>query len=231
MPVSLYVNFNPAEWQGFLNLPRAAKAINDVYVAPAAKYMAIGAKNMLMAILRSPEGGISVTASGASARNLFVARLSGGGLHGDSHAVYEGPLTSGNYFMRAGSRPAHPPVSMILQWLRDKNLGHHSPHGAPALGPGRLMSRRNPEKDAAWAISKAIAKKGTSTAHKPLFPGGQRRYDYVGYAVQKKKILNTLKLKFASAGILEVHNVMVGFWKTGRYNKNSAYKMVRPVAK
>ncbi len=235
MAVELDVKFDKAEWQGFLDASRARKAVTDVYLSPATKFMALGASAGLKALLSGRVGGISVKASGKSSKNLFVARLSGGGLHGDSHAVYEGPITSGNYYIRAGSRPGRPRVQNIMNWMMDKGMSnfttsYNSPpqSGAPRLTPGQPSNKRSDLEEIAWAIAGSIAKKGTSVAHKPLYPGGQKRYDYVTFSVVKLKMLSILFSKLRAEGLPGLHKIMVGYWKTGRYNANSAYTTTRP---
>lgn len=238
MPVTLDVDFDPAEWQGFLDAGRAAQAVTDVYLEPAAKFMALGSRMGLSKLLEGRIAGVSVKASGRSARNLFVARLSGGGLHVAAHAVYEGNLTSGNYFIRAGSRPARPRMQTILNWMMSKGMGNFTQanypnwpalQGSPQLGPGGGSSNARSEAEKiAWAIAGSIKKKGTSVTHKPLFPGGQKRYDYVTFAVRKLRMLDILFSQLRAQGLPGLHRVMVGYWKTGRYNKNSAYNSIRP---
>ena len=243
-PVTLDIKFDKAEWKGFFDAIVAEQAMKDIYVAPATKFLALAAKEGLSALLSSKVGGLSVEASGMSARNLFVARLAGGGLHEDSHAVYEGALTSGNYFIRAGGKAARPPLEKILWWMMDKGMGNFSPQIAPSrplLQPTTnrytrdnhastsvKSIKRSDAENIAWAISTHIKKYGTSTYHKPLYPGGQKRYDYVGYAVKRLRMLDQLYGLLTREQLPQLSKIMVGFWKTGRWNKGSAYQMVKP---
>lgn len=241
MSVTLDVKFDPAEWKGFLDVARATTAVNDVYVSQATKYMAWGAAKGLGYLLSRRVNGIKVSATGKSAVNLFVAALHGGGLHADSHAVYEGNITSGNYYIRAGSPPQkQPPMQKILAWMQAKGMGEFSgASSAPLLTGGTPASKRgfkgkSNQSDAeriAWGIAKTIAKKGTSTAHKPLFPGNQRRYDYVAYAVQRLNMVNELFKQLEKQGLPRLHSTMVGYWKTGRWNKGGSFNQMRPKIK
>lgn len=246
MPVTLNVNYKKAEWQGFLDEVRAAKALEDIYVEPATKYLAIAARDKLSLMLLNRVQGISVTATGVAATNLFVARLEGGGLHGASHVVYEGSATHANYYMRAGTPPPKGrkkkgrggniriPVQNIMDWIREKGLANLTQLSAPlpsntSSSPSSNLSlKRSAVERLAWAIAGGISKRGTSVGHKPLFPGNQKRFDYVTYAVKKAKILDDIYREFTATGLPQLHKIMVGFWKTGRYDKKSAYRTVRP---
>ena len=244
MPVTIDIKFEKAEWEGFKDAAKAAAAMTDILVEPGTKFLALGAQAGLSELLRHKVSGVKIEASGMSARNLFVARLEGGGLHAASHAVYEGNLTSGNYYIRSGTPPARPPITKILWWMMDKGLGNFSPQmpvSRPLLQPTNnhysrdnyastavKSVKRSDAENIAGAIAGNIKKKGTAVSHKPMFPGGQKRYDYVTYAVRRLHMIDQLYGYLTRDGIPELSKIMVGFWKTGRWNKGSAYNRVKP---
>ena len=217
-----------ADWQ---------HALPDITVNPIAKAMAFGARDGLAWILTKGYmvGGSTVGATNRSAASMQVAEMGESPFgNGRGYAVYEG--ADYTKYIRTGTPPqAKPPIGAIKAWIVAKGMGSFEANAPPSADSIRgsameYVRRQRSHEDAltrlARRISFGIAKKGTSTQHKPMHPGGQRRFDYVDYAVRKLRMLDQLYAALVTK-FPYINHVLVGYLRTGKWNKDSVFNRIR----
>lgn len=241
----LFINTNPiggkafidvridfSECQGLVNGDFATMS-KEAIVGPMCKFMALGSREGLSEILspRSKIGGIQVGTTGVASANLSVAEMTGSsfGAQGESYAVFEGPYPQ-NKYIRTGTPPQRPPpMEKIRAWIIAKGLQHFQNNMQLQQGfnPTPRRQTRDPIIDFAYRIQHGIARRGTSVAHKPLYPAGQKRFDYVVFAVKKLKMVDQLWTYLKQNGMPQANKVLVGFLRTGKWDKNSAFSKIK----
>jgi hypothetical protein len=230
--VKFDVSMTQDEIRGLFDPKTFEDMVEEDIIKQATKFMALGSMVSLAWLLwpGNTVNGVRVGASGLSARNIRVAEL-GSGLAGPAHAVYEGMITKANQFIRTGTAPRgklgkYPPLDKIKQWIMTKGLqGFYIKKKPPKVNPNQLTSgsnspgvvaqSRSPLDELAWAIAGGIKKYGTSRGHKPLYPSNQKRFDYVGHAVIKEKMVEKLYTIMMFTQIPNVNKLMVHYMKTG----------------
>lgn len=246
---SLFRNTNPIKGEALVNIELDKKelqgilagnfkeAANDMVVNPLAKAMAFGAREGLSWILSKnyQVAGRTVGASEASSVSLGVSEMAASPFgNGKGYAVYEGsPKT---IYIRTGTPPQKvPPISEIKAWIVDKGMGNFSqnaimPASLQGMSAQQFIQQQRSTNDAltklAWRIAMGIKKRGTSIWHKPMYPGGQKRFDYVVYAVKKLKMLDQLAV-FLYPYFPHINKVVVGYLKTGRWDKDSVFRRIK----
>jgi hypothetical protein len=238
MPVDLNIKLTQEEIKGLRDPDRFAEAAYENIIGPVTKYLAHGARHGLSELLNSYsiKGGVGVRATGTAAKNLFVGGYREGPISYRAHFVYEGNLTKANLFIRRGTAGGKmPPIPNILAWMQAKGTGNFitpSPNRyrppAGRLGAGSpTTGRTDPLTRVAWAIARSITKKGTAVSHKPLYPGGQKRFDYVTYAVEKLKMIHKLYQVLSATELPFLNRVLVAYLRTGRLNRGTGYRGIR----
>lgn len=226
------VTLNTNQIKGLMK-PEAFKNVaNEDILDPITQALAFGSREYLSRLLSrgNAVSGVVVGASGASSKNLFVGKMAGTPFAPVAHFVYEGTVTKANKFIRTGtSGKMHvkkavadadpdkyprkskgvkgiPPMQRIRLWISIKGPGNF------AMNPGESIERL------AWRIAVGIKKRGTSTAHKPLYPTNARRFDYVRYAVEKSPMLPRLYAELRTA-LPGAEETMVTYFRSGMRTK------------
>jgi hypothetical protein len=237
--LKLNVRMTQDEIKGLYDPKTFATMVNEDILRQATKFMAFGSMTGLAWLLWPGNivDGVRVGASGMSSKNIEVAELASG-LAGPAHAVYEGTKTPANQFIRTGTaargkKGKNPPLDNIKEWIMTKGFSSFALKRKPpkrnpnqlASGPNQVTHigtpSRSPLDDLAWAISGSIKKYGTSRGHKSLYPGNQKRFDYVGYAVVRKKMVQKLYSVMAQTQMPMINRLMVHYMKTGSRQRTS----------
>lgn len=229
--VSMNVHMDETEIKGLRDMGKVPDAAYNIIVGPITKYLATGSRNALKVLLAPGTriNGVSVGASGMAAENIFVGEFNPGPVSYTGHFVYEGAYTKANYFIRTGTPPDKSrsvPINKIKGWLITKGIRPvNITVGNPQL-PRRsgASNRLQTVTEQAFAIAAGIRKRGTSVSHKPLYPGGQKRFDYVAFAVMKLKMIDHLYGTLRGMGFTNLHRMFNMYLKTGRYDRGSAYR-------
>lgn len=215
------------------NPGKVEEGLKTIVMRSLTLYLATEARQGLSDILSKPMlagtsgiSSMSVKATGKSANNLFVGELAESDL--PAHIVYEG-TDGANYYIRKGTpggKRNMPPIQRIEEWIRIKGIIAR-PRPAPNVVYGSVRNFRrqvNLQDQLAWAIAMGIKKKGTSTAHKPLYPSGSRRFDYVGYAILKEKMITKIWEQAKAQQFPLLNNVLIGWLKSNGRAKADVIK-------
>lgn len=230
----IHVTLDTSEIRGLHDPNTFLNATYATVVGPATKFLAYGAQEGLKTLLGGASvKGYVVKASGESSENLGIGAFSEGAATHKGHFVYEGGRTQGNKFIREGStggknRPTPPPFA-IGAWLLRKGGFNFSykPISAQISGGTSISKGRTEMQEQVWRIVKGIQKRGTSTMHKPLYPGNARRYDYVRYAVVKLRMIDQLFAVLSKTELPMLNRILIKYLRTGRYNEGSAYASIK----
>jgi hypothetical protein len=201
-------------------------AIPGLTTDPMAKAMAFGAREGLSYILSRGYriAGRTVAATETASKTMDVAEMAASPFgNGRGYAVYEG--SSKTIYIRTGSPPqGRPPISVIKEWIVAKGLSSFESNSPSPLEHNTRW--RDGITQLAWRIAMGIKKRGTSTWHKPMYPSNSRRFDYVGFAVKKLRMLDEL-FSMLQASFPELNKLLVGYLRSGKWNANSAFTKIK----
>lgn len=205
------IDWGVYELKGFNDYTTLLTVMAEDIYTPATLYLALKAKDWLTILLGTTKY-VNVRATGKASANIKVGQILGTAFTFPASIIYEGELTESNKYIRMGTQKHMPPHDPIVRWLLYKGIQPRQP------------SRRNHRgayNEAAWAIRGNIKKYGTAVSHKPLYPGGQKRYDYVRDAINRGMLREVFSDASGMFGVLQ--GTLIGYLKTGRRGQGSSW--------